>query len=318
MSSLLLLSCLLAGEPDFVEPPPTPTMATATSRADLAVDRPRRRAPFRKGQRLLLGAGIAYGLGAGVQWATAAGGGALDNDRARNGDSMQVGYTLGMVMGGAGQLEGVVFGAMGGRQLGRERRNTQHLSTPLRASGGVLLGLGAATAIGTGMFWPTIRERCTAGVACGLAGVQAGSAALTLGASMVAYGDAVRPADRRRDRLPKKAVTPLAVGGFFLAQGYFSASLIGMLGWQGDRDSAAARRIRNRMLIPVAGPWIVAAGPDAPLPLAIVTAGLGAMQIGGMIALGVGTARATRARRRDRLHIALAPTGTGVSISGRF
>jgi hypothetical protein len=76
------------------------------------------------------------------------------------------------------------------------------------------------------------------------------------------------------------------------------------------------------MLIPVVGPWIHAAGPDAPLLVAMVTGVLGAMQIGGAIALAVGAGMAgserRRGRDRDRMQVTIAPSFDGVSIVGRF
>jgi hypothetical protein len=40
------------------------------------------------------------------------------------------------------------------------------------------------------------------------------------------------------------------------------------------------------------------------------------MQIGGVVALAIGTARAAKHRRRA--HLAVVPNGTGVSVLGRF
>ena len=123
-------------------------------------------------------------------------------------------------------------------------------------------------------------------------------------------------------RLSRKAKTPLLAGGVMLGTGYVLSAAMGLAIWQGDPDDALARRTRNRMLIPVVGPWIHAAGPDAPLVMAVVTGGLGAAQIGGAIALaagvGIASAERRRHRERERVQVMLVPSFDGVSIVGRF
>lgn len=267
---------------------------------------------------MLLGAGLAQGLGAGLQWATAAGAGTLEQDaRVRNSD-LVLPYSMGMIFGGTGQMEGLTLSLVGGKELARGREKNARLSRPLRISGGVMLGLGGAAAAGTGLMWPTIRERCSIGVGCGLAGVQAGAAVMSLGGGMLSYGAQIRPYSDRRPSLPKKVGTPLIAGTVLIANGYVSSAIVGTRVWQGDPDNARVRRVRNGMLIPIVGPWIVAAGPDAPLPFALVASGLGALQIGGTIALAIGAGRAAHDRRKRDRQVAVVPNGTGVSVVGRF
>ncbi len=272
-----------------------------------------------KGQKLVLGGALAYGIGVGLQWSTAAAAGQLGNPRPGiQRTEVMTPYTVGMVFGGVGQLEGVLLTSLGSERIGKDSRGKGHLSRPLRATGAVFTSLGAGAVLGTGLMWPVIRERCPIGAGCGLAGVNGGAAVLTAGTSMLAYGHAVRPDERRRGKLPKKTQLPLIAGTVLVAEGYLSAAIIGMRMWQSNQDSAAATRVRNQMLIPAVGPWIVAAGPDAPLPLALVASGLGALQIGGGVALAIGSIRAGRHHRRSRAQVRVVPNGTGVSIVGRF
>lgn len=263
----------------------------------------------------MLGGGIAYGVGAGLQWATVAGSGALTGRGPRRSEQM-VPYTLGMVLGGAGEFEGVLLTGIGASTLGKDAPDDRRRSRAMRAGGGVVLGLGAAAVLGAGMLWPTIREECSIGPGCGLAGVQAGGVAMAAGAGMIGYGKAIRPSADRPRSLPKKVQKPLIFGTVALANGYFSSALIGTMVWQNNREDPVARRVRNRMLIPVVGPWIYAAGPDAPLPMAIITGGLGALQIAGAAALTVAAVRAGTHRRRSQLTVV--PNGTGLSLVGRF
>ena len=72
------------------------------------------------------------------------------------------------------------------------------------------------------------------------------------------------------------------------------------------------------MLIPFVGPMIAAAGPDMRLSMAIVSAGLGAMQVGGGVSLLAGGIIATRARRRGAARLTMLPTMNGVAVYGRF
>ncbi|MCA9684794.1 MAG: hypothetical protein KC457_21595, partial [Myxococcales bacterium] len=154
----------------------------------------------------------------------------------------------------------------------------------------------------------------------GLAGLELGGAAVAMGAGMLGYGKAFRPYEDRPPSLSKKAQTPLIAGTTLLSIGYLNASMIGMYTWQANRDDPQARRTRDRLLIPVVGPWIHAAGPDADWLMAILTGGLGALQIAGAIALGVGAGLSARERRgyRRRSEVALVPSFQGVAVVGRF
>ena len=279
-----------------------------------------------KGQRLVLGSGITFGVGAAVQWATAGGTGMLAD--AHPGGT--AGVTIGMTLGGMGMVEGLVIGAIGGRQLARDRHDHDRRGKSLLVGGAVLTGLGSAAVLGTMMLWPSVRAECPIGIGCGLAGVQVGGAALTLGLGMMNYGNHTWQRERRRPPLSKRAQTPLIAGGMLLATGYVMSAGIGMAIWQGDRDDDLARRTRNRMLVPVVGPWIHAAGPDAPMIVAVITGGLGAVQIGGAIALAVGGGLAGTERRRargagrarerepSRVQVMVVPSWDGVSVVGRF
>ena len=267
---------------------------------------------------MLLGAGIAQGLGAGLQWATAAGAGTLEQDARLRETDLVLPYSMGMIFGGIGQLEGLTLSAVGAKELARARDNDARRSKPLRIAGGVMLGLGGAAAAGTGLMWPTIREQCSIGVGCALAGVQGGAAMMSVGAGMLSYGSGIRPASDRRPSLPKKTSTPLIAGTILVANGYVSSAIVGTRVWQADPDNARGRRIRNGMLIPIVGPWIVAAGPDAPLPFALTASGLGALQIGGTIALAIGAGRAAHHRHKRARQVTVVPNGTGVSVVGRF
>ena len=286
-------------DPALEEPEPEP-----------AAPQPRKRR-LTKGQRLLIGAGVAYGVGSAIQWATAGGTGMLAG--ARPGGSSAV--TLGMTLGGMSMFEGLLIGGIGGRMLARDISGPHRRAKPLFVGGVIVAGLGGAGVIGSAIFWPSIRARCPIAVGCGLAGVHLGGAALSVGAGMMSYGHTLMLRDPDHHRLSRKAKTPLLAGGVMLGTGYVLSAALGLAIWQDDPDDALARRTRNRMLIPVVGPWIHAAGPDAPLFMAVVTGGLGAVQIGGAIALaaGVGIARAERSRHRERER-----ERVQVSVVGRF
>nr|AYM53158.1 hypothetical protein [Pseudenhygromyxa salsuginis] len=276
-----------------------------------------------KNKNLVIGGAAVYGLGAGITWATAAGTGIL-GDRRPGGES---GLVLGMTLGGMALLEGSILAGIGLAKLGKDhhsqrgdRPDDRRRSRSMRAGGATLATLGAASMLGTTLLWPTIRQQCPIGVGCGLAGLELGSAAVAMGAGMIGYGKAFRPYEDRPPSLSKKAQTPLIAGTTLLSIGYLNASMIGMYTWQANRDDPQARRTRDRLLIPVVGPWIHAAGPDANWAMAILTGGLGALQIAGAIALGVGAGLSARERRsyRRRSEVALVPSFQGVAVVGRF
>jgi hypothetical protein len=320
----LLLSLWLG-----VAPPPSnivpgqeriegPAAAPAPAPAPTPPPTPPPKRELSKGRRLLIASAITYGVGSSIQWATAGGTGMLA-DAHPGGTS---GVTLGMTLGGMALVEGALIGGIAGRQLARERHGHDPRGKSLLVGGAVLTGLGSSAVIGTMMFWPSIRRECPIGIGCALAGVHVGGAALSIGAGMMAYGSHTWERERRHSPLSKRAQTPLIAGGTLLVSGYLMSASIGMAVWQADPDDGLARRTRNRMLIPVVGPWIHAAGPDAPLIVAVITGGLGALQIGGAIALLVGGALAGRERRRgrehERLRVHVVPSFDGVSIVGQF
>lgn len=269
-----------------------------------------------KGKRLLIGSGVAYGLSSAIQWATAGGTGMLADAR----PGATTGVTLGMTLGGMGMAESVIIGGIGARELARDSRGQDHRAKPLIAGGVVAAGLGGGVILGSALFWPTVRARCPIGVGCSLAAIHLGGVALSVGAGMISYGNTLRQRDPNHRRLSKKAQTPVIAGSVMFGTGYLLSAALGLSMWQDDPTDALARRTRNRMLIPVVGPWIHAAGPDAQLIMAMVTGVLGALQIGGATALvaGVGIARSERRRGRERVQVTVVPSFDGVSIVGRF
>lgn len=272
-----------------------------------------------KGERLLIGSGVAYGLGAAVQWATAGATGILGDAR----PGATSGLTLGMNLGGLTMLQGTILGGFGARTLAHDSRGHDDLAKPLLVGGAAVTVIGGGAMLGTAMFWPTIRKQCPIGAGCGLAGVQLGGLVMSVGTGMLSYGHVLRQRDPDYRSLSKSARTPLIGGAAVLGTGYIMSAALGLAVWQGDPTDEVARRIRNRMLIPVVGPWIYAAGPDAPLPMALVTGGLGALQIGGSIALAVGAGiagseRSRRRREQERMQVMVVPSFDGVSVVGRF
>lgn len=328
----LLASLWLAATPPTPTPTPTPTPAPiqdtapetisdtgpaagsveGPARAPTSEDptRPRRS----KGEKLLIASGVAYGLGSAIQWTTAGATGLLGD--ARPGGSS--GVTLGMTLGGMGMIPGVLLAGAGGQALARDSSGKDHLARPILAGGAVVTGLGGAAVAGGVMLWPTIRSQCRIGMGCNLAALHVGGAVMSVGVGMIGYGNALRLRDPEYRRLRRKAKTPLTAGSVLLGAGYLMSATAGMVVWQDDPEDALARRTRNRLLIPVVGPWIHAAGPDAPLIVAIFTGGLGAMQIGGAIALIVGAGIARGQRTRERVQVAVAPSFNGVAVFGRF
>lgn len=305
---------LWLGAPPAASPNPAPV---AELQLETAPPQPPKRR-LSKGQRLLIGSGVAYGLGSAIQWATAGGTGMLADGR----PGATSAVTLGMALGGFSMVEAVVLGGIGGRELARDNPGPDRRGKPLFVGGVILAGLGGGAVLGSAIFWPSIRARCPIGVGCGLAGAHLGGAALSVGTGMMTYGDTLMVRDPNHRSVSRKAKPPLIAGGVMLGIGYVMSAALGLSLWQGDPTDALARRTRNRMLIPVVGPWIHAAGPDAPLFMAVVTGGLGAVQIGGALALavGIGIARADRKhqRERERMQVMVVPSFDGVSIVGRF
>lgn len=304
----LFLSLWLAGEP--------PAMTPAADSPTASADAPSRKRRLSKGRRLTIGAGVAFGIGSAIQWGTAGATGMLGD--ARPGATSAV--TLGMNLGGIGMLEGLIIGTIGARELARERHGHDHRAKPMLAGGSVLAGLGGAAILGGALFWPTIRAKCPIGAGCSLAAMHLGGAALSVGTGMISYGHTLRQRDDDFRPLSKKARSPLIAGSVLLGTGYVLSAGFGLAVWQDDPADRVAIRTRNRMLIPVVGPWIHAAGPDAPLFIAMVTGVLGAVQIGGAVALAVGggIAGVERRRTRERVQVAVVPSFDGVSIVGRF
>jgi hypothetical protein len=330
----LLVSLWLGAAPPVASPnPPTPDASTPAlpegqgpstegptpleSAAPPQPEVPEKRR-LSKGRRLLIGAGVAYGLGSAIQWATAGGTGMLGD--ARPGGTSAV--TVGMTLGGIAMFQGLVIGGIGGRDLARDSQGRDHRAKPLLAGGAIVASLGGGAVLGSAIFWPSIRARCPIGAGCGLAGVHLGGAALSVGVGMMSYGHTLLLRDPEHRELSKKAKNTLLAGGVMLGTGYVLSAALGLSLWQDDPSDPLARRTRNRLLVPVVGPWIHAAGPDAPLFMALVTGGLGAVQIGGTIALAVGAGIATserrRGRRRERVQITVVPSFDGVTIAGRF
>ncbi|PRQ05040.1 hypothetical protein [Enhygromyxa salina] len=312
----LLASLWLGVAPPTTNPASDPVALTLPSPvegpAPADATRPRRT----KGSGLVIASGVTHGLGSAILWTTAGTTGLLG--LARPGGTM--GVTLGMTVGGMATLQGVVLAGVGGRALAKNSRGKDHLAKPMLAGGGVLAGLGGAAVLGTALMWPTIRSRCPIGIGCNLAGIQLGGAALSVGVGMVSYGDVLRRRDPEHRRLSNKAQSPLVAGTGLLGVGYILSAAVGLAIWQDQPGDALARRTRDRLLIPVVGPWIHAAGPDAPLFMAMATGGLGALQIGGALALaaGVGIAKRERRRERGRVELSVAPSFDGVTVVGRF
>lgn len=311
----LVVTDSLSGPDETEGPARPPVVEDSPSEPPLPQAPTRRRS---KGKRVMIGAGVAYGLGSAIQWATAGGTGMLAD--ARPGTSPAV--VLGLSLGGIGMVEGVLLGSIGAQKLAKASRGHDHRAKPLIAGGAVLAGLGGGAILGSALFMPSIRARCPIGIGCSLAGIHLGGAALSVGAGMISYGNTLRERDPNYRRLSKKAQSPIIAGSLLLGNGYVLSAALGMSVWQQNPDDDLARRTRNRMLVPVVGPWIHAAGPDAPLLVAMVTGALGALQIGGAIALaaGVGIARGERRRwrERERVQVTVVPGLDGVSIVGRF
>lgn len=286
-------------------------------------DRPSK---LRKDQRMGLGAAAMGTVGLAAQWGALGGTGALSADRPRRGDP-NPGMVIGLALGGVLTLDAVMFSGFAAKERGKYDRGVFDEATRRRrartakASGGALMGLGAATMLGTGLAWPTLREACPAGIGCNVAGLHAGGLLLGGGVALLSYGNNLSP-DRRRPRLSateRKARTPIYVGAGLVTYGYVMAAFTGLIPAQSDPDDARLRRIRDRMLIPIVGPWIVAAGPDAPLFFAMFTGGIGALQIGGSIAMLAGGIRlGVQRKRRSQTEIAVLPSANGVSVVGRF
>ncbi|MCA9715394.1 MAG: hypothetical protein KC468_12015, partial [Myxococcales bacterium] len=132
------------------------------------------------------------------------------------------------------------------------------------------------------MLWPELVERCPVGHGCTIAGLHGSGAALALGAGMLAHGVAIDPEPRR---LPEDVAAPLAIGVTLLGLGYLNAVFFATR--FDAADEVAEDRVREQLLIPFAGPWLVAAGPDVNWFAAAFCAGAGLMQLGGGAALVV-------------------------------
>jgi hypothetical protein len=324
MLGLLLCSCLAspwlgASPPPALEQAPREGPVEGPVSVEEQAQPPaQRRRKLNKGQRMLIGAGVAYGVGSTIQWATVGGTGLLSGERP-GGSS---GVVLGLTLGGIAMTEGLALGAVSGGELARHSHGHDDRAEPMLAGGAVLTGLGAGAMIGTMMFWPSIRARCPIEVGCGLGALQLGGAAVSVGAGMMSYGHRLRRRDPEHRRLSKKAKTPLVAGGVALGTSWVLSATLGMLMWQEEPEDPGARRLRDRMLVPVVGPWIHAAGPDASVLMAMFTGGLGAVQIGGAIAMIVGGARVGIERRRHRedrrAELMVLPSVDGIRVVGRF
>ena len=287
-------------------PVPAPTATPAGTDAP-----PKRR--LGKGRGYLLGGSLAYLGGSALIWGTAHLGGAFEPDRPRG--RVEAAPVVGATVGGIAMLQGVMFTGFAGRELARHAPDDARKSRAFRAGGGTLLALGGVALGGGVLMWPSLRNACAHGAACGLGLAQSGGAMLAAGSSLVAYGTRIQPWEDRPPRLDRKIQTMLAAGTGMLGIGYFSSLIVGFGIWQGAPDDPAARRTRNRMAIPVAGPWIHAAGPDAPVAVALVAGGLGALQIGGAMALAIAGGSAIHHRR---LEMKIAPQPGGLAVAGRF
>lgn len=282
-------------------PPPAPLQRASETR----------RKP--KPKRLLIAGAVTYTAGAALTWA------AMSHDL-RPGPRRQperpVARTMGLVFGGSAMFEGTLLTGLAAHAYGKSAPDDRRKSRALRAGGATLFAVGGVGLASSAVFLPRMRQTCPAGAACGLAAMQVSGAAMTAGAGMLGYGSAIRPyEDRERRRLPKRVQTPLIAGACLLGSGYFTALIMGTA--IGTNDDPTRRRIRNRMYIPVAGPWIVAAGPDANFFLAATSGVVGLAQIGGAVSLGVGGIMAGAHKRRGR-RLTLLPTPTGATLVGQF
>ena len=323
---------------DAVEPEPGPDQGDAYElvaprswEATPTIDAPEatKKKP-NKGKRLVLAASVAYGLGSAIQWTTAGASRMFVGERP-GGSS---GVVLGMNLGGTAMMQGVILGGIGGHELASGSDVGYARAKPMLAGGATLAALGGGAVLGTAILWPTVRASCSDTVVCSMAAMHLGGAALGVGVGMIGYGDRLRERDPSFHRLSRRARTPLIAGSVLLGAGYAMSAGVGMAVWQGDPSDDVARRTRNRMLIPVVGPWIHAAGPDAPVLMAMVTGVMGAMQIGGTLALVAGGVIAGKERRRHRssgsrgsggssragrrVQLSVAPRLDGVTLVGRF
>ena len=183
-----------------------------------------------------------------------------------------------------------------------------------------MTGLGAAGVLGVALTWPNIRERCPVGEGCAIAGVQTSALLLAAGSSLATYGATIRPDPPKR--MEKSLVGPLVAGTTLFGIGYLDALVFGMRLWSNSPEDPATQRIRDRMFIPFAGPWIVAAGPDVDRLRAAFSAGVGTLQVAGGLALATAAARAGQSRRarpgKNRVSLSLVPNPQGITLTGRF
>ena len=320
----LLLSSVLALGPgetapttEVYEGPTTPSELEPTIDPVESTEpvEPERR--LSKGETLLVVGSAMYGLGAAAHWATVGASGMLEG--ARPGGTSAV--TLGMTLGGMFMAQGPVLAGVGGRELARASQGNDHLARPMLAGGAVITTLGAGAILGSLVFMPTIRPRCPIDLGCTLIGTQLGGAALATGVGMMSYGQRLRERQPGYARLSQRTQKALFGGAGAFGASYVISATMGLVNWQENPDSALARRFRNRMLIPVVGPWIHAAGPDAPLIIAMVTGVLGAAQIGGAVAMAVGGGMAARERKRNRErrgYVRVVPKLDGIAVVGKF
>ncbi len=272
----------------------------------------------RKGRGAIVSGSTLFALGSVGMWATAAGTRRLGAGRSPS--SVGPGTTIGIVMSGNLVVLGTVALGLGARDEGRGRplssEQRRGRARRLRIAGGTLTGVGVAGLYASAVSWPRMRDACPRDLACGLGAVQTSTLALAGGVTMLGAAAGLH----RRDRhLPHRTQTALGVGSGLFAIGFVSASVIGSR-WEAGNDDAAARRVRQRSLIPLVGPWLIAGSPDVPLFPAAVFAGLGTAQLVGAGALTVaamGAAR-DRGRRASERRWTVVPTGSGAAVVGQF
>lgn len=264
----------------------------------------------------LVGASL-FATASAATWILAETGGALDD--ARNPDSRF--HPVAMAWGGAGTVAGALTMGLAGESFGKALpEDRQALGTRLLSAGAALSIVGAAGMFSFGILFPMVDDACPIGMGCTLAGLQGSALLASAGLGMATFGGELRT--RTRPRMDRKLRKSWITGSLLAGLGYLGGVAGGVFVWQADPDSPSRRRARNGMLVPVAGPFIVAGSPDVPLLFAGFAALSGALQLGGAITLGVSAGITARKRRGERSpmvrDVVVAPTGSGISVSGRF